>query len=57
MGNWSLTGILLILGLFMALFGFILAQINIENPLTGQEASVFSMVIDWIVPDFDWWPF
>ena len=50
MGSWSLTGILLLVGFFLTVFGFILAQIDITNPLTGNETSVFSMVIDWIVP-------
>ena len=50
MGNWSLTGILLTLGLFLLLFGFVLAQIQITNPLTGHSASVFSTIIGWIVP-------
>ena len=50
MGNFSLTGILLTVGLFLVLFGLLLAQIEIENPLTGQESSIFSMIIDWIIP-------
>lgn len=50
MGNWSVYGILLIVGVFLALFGFILAQIDITNPLTGQETSVFSTIMGWIIP-------
>lgn len=50
MGNWSLTGILLTVGLFLAIFGFILTQIQVTNPLTGQESSVFSTIIGWIIP-------
>lgn len=50
MGNWSLAGILLLVGFFLTAFGFILAQIDIENPLTGNETSIFSMIVDWIIP-------
>ena len=50
MGNWSLTGILLLVGVFLTIFAFILTEIHIDNPLTGQEASVFEMIIDWIIP-------
>lgn len=50
MGNWSLTGILLGLGLFLTLTGFILAQIDVVNPLTGQEVSIWSTVWSWIIP-------
>ena len=50
MGNWSLTGILLLVGVFLTIFGFILTQIEVTNPLTGQEASVFSTIINWIIP-------
>lgn len=50
MGNWSLTGILLIIGLFLTISGFIFTQINITSPFTGQESSIFSIVLDWIIP-------
>lgn len=50
MGNWSLTGTLLTIGTFFALFGFIMAQINVTNPLTGVQTSIFSTVIGWIIP-------
>ena len=50
MGNWSLTGILLSVGLFLTLVGFILAQINIANPFTGQEISIWAMILGWIIP-------
>lgn len=50
MGNFSLYGILLIIGVFLALFSYILTQINIVNPLTGQESSIFSTVLGWITP-------
>ena len=50
MGNWSLYGILLIVGVFLTLFGLILTQIEIDNPFTGQETSIFSLIIDWIIP-------
>ena len=49
MGNWSITGILLTLGLFFLIFGFVLSEIQVTNPY-GTEASVFSIVIDWIIP-------
>ena len=50
MGNWSLTGILLIVGLFLLISGFLLAQIQVTNPYTGNESSVFSVIIGWIIP-------
>jgi len=50
MGNFSLTGILLTAGVFLMIFGFILTQIDVANPLTGQEVSVFSIIINWIIP-------
>lgn len=50
MGNWSLYGILLTIGVFLFLFGYILTQINVTNPLTGQETSIFSTIIGWITP-------
>ena len=50
MGSWSLTGILLITGLFLLISGFLLTQINITNPFTGNESSVFGVILDWIIP-------
>lgn len=50
MGNWSLTGILLGVGFFLALTGFIFMQINITNPLSGQESSIWSAIWGWIIP-------
>ncbi len=50
MGNFSLTGTLLIVGFFIMVLGFLLAQIDVTNPITGQETSIFAMVIDWIIP-------
>ena len=49
MGNWSLTGILLTVGIFFTIFTFVLTQINVTNPY-GGETSVFQMVIGWIIP-------
>lgn len=49
MGNWSLVGVSLILGLFLLIFGFILAQITIDNPLTGVESSIWSIILGWIL--------
>ena len=50
MGNWSLTGILLVIGIFFAIFGIILSQIQVINPYTGLQASVLSSIIEWIIP-------
>lgn len=50
MGSWSLTGILLIVGVFVAIFTFILTQINVTNPYTNMETNAFALVIDWIIP-------
>jgi len=50
MGNFSLTGILLTVGLFLLLSGILLTQIDITNPYTGNESSIFSIVIGWIIP-------
>lgn len=50
MGNFTLYGILLTIGLFFLLFGFILSQISVDNPLTGEETSIFAVIIDWIIP-------
>ena len=50
MGNWSLTGILLVVGLFLFIFGFFLTQISIENPLTGDETTIFLEILGWIIP-------
>ncbi len=50
MGNFSLTGILLTVGVFLLLFGFLLTQIQTTNPLTGVSTSIFSQIISWIVP-------
>ena len=50
MGNHSLTGILLMVGLFLLLSGFLLTKINVSNPYTGNESSIFSLIISWIIP-------
>lgn len=50
MGNFSLYGILLAVGLFLALFAFVLEQIVVVNPLTGQESNVWGMIWGWIIP-------
>ena len=50
MGNYTLVGVLLIIGLFFLLSGLILTQINVTNPYTGNESSIFSIVIGWIIP-------
>lgn len=49
MGNWSFTGTLLIVGLFLLIFGFIMAQIQVENPLQGSESSILEWIKDIIV--------
>lgn len=50
MGNWSLTGIAVTVGLFLLLFGFILTQITVANPLTDIESTVWSTIWGWIIP-------
>lgn len=50
MGNWSLVGILFMFGVFFALTAFILSQINVTNPLSGEETSILATIIGWIVP-------
>lgn len=50
MGNWSLYGILLITGVFFSLVALILTQIEVTNPLTGYETSVFQSILGWIIP-------
>lgn len=50
MGNWSFAGIAITVGLFLMLFGFLLSQINITNPLTGVEVSIWSTIFNWILP-------
>ena len=50
MGNFSLYGILLIVGLFFTLSGLLLTQINVTDPYTGESASIFSMILGWIIP-------
>jgi len=50
MGNFSLAGILLAVSAFLLLFGILLANINVTNPITGNEASIFSQIISWIIP-------
>lgn len=59
MGNWSWSGILLIFGLFLFIFGFVLAQIQVENPLQGNESSILEWVKDLVVDALtpSWWPF
>lgn len=49
MGNWSLTGILVTIGVFFALFGFLLSQINVTTP-EGLQHSVLSSIWDMINP-------
>ncbi len=55
MGSWSITGILLLILVFVTIFGFILTQINIPVPanMTVEnitQVSVFEAIIDWIAP-------
>jgi len=50
MGNWSIIGTALVIGIFFAVIGIILSQINITNPLTEVETSVWNIVTDWITP-------
>ena len=48
MGNWSVTGIAVTIGLFFVLFGIVLSFINVTNPYTNMETSVTGMIFDWI---------
>lgn len=50
MGNYTLYGILLGIGLFFLFSGLLLAQIDVANPYTGQESSLFSIIIGYIIP-------
>ena len=50
MGSFSLVGVLLTVGLFLMMVGFFLTQVEATNPFTGQETSVFLIIIDWIIP-------
>lgn len=50
MPNWSFSGILLLIGIFFAIFAFLLTQINVTNPYTGIEQSVFSNILSWLNP-------
>ena len=50
MGNWNIYGILLGIGVFFTVFGFILAQLNMVNPLTGEESSFFAWLLGLIIP-------
>ncbi len=50
MGKFTLAGILFSVGIFLTLLGIILDQINIVNPYTGQEGSIFLIIVDWIIP-------
>lgn len=45
MGSWSWEGIVVIILLFFALLGFILAQIQVTNPYTGIEQSILGTII------------
>lgn len=52
MGNWSLTGILLTVGVFLAVFGFILTQIHISNPISQNSTAanwVWNEIFSWIL--------
>lgn len=49
MGNWSVAGILITVGIFFAIFGFVLTQISVTNPY-NTEVSIWSMVLEWIIP-------
>lgn len=49
MGNWSLTGIGLMVGLFFIICAFLFTQIDVDNPFSGHETNVWEYVIDWIV--------
>lgn len=44
--NWSLTSVLLIIGIFFALLTIVLSSINVENPYTGLKSSIVSLMFD-----------
>ncbi len=55
MGNWSLTGTLLLILVFFTVFGFLLTEINIPVPanMTADnitQISVFQTIVNWIAP-------
>ena len=50
MGNWSITGILITVGFFFTALAFLLAQIDVANPVTGIDQSIFSVILDWVLP-------
>lgn len=50
MSKSSISGILLVVGIFFTLFTFLLSQINVTNPYTGIETSVFNNILDWLNP-------
>lgn len=50
MGNWNIVGIVVVVGVFFTLFGFLMSQINVANPYTGMESSILSIILDWITP-------
>lgn len=50
MGSWSLTGVVLVIGFFFTALAFLLAQIDVVNPISGIQQSIFSVLLDWILP-------
>ena len=53
MGRFSLAGIILTVVTFFALFGFFMAQIEVENPYTNTTTTILEIILDWLNP-FDW---
>lgn len=50
MATWSLTGTLIMIGFFFTVLAFLLAQIDVVNPVTGIDQSIFSVILGWILP-------
>lgn len=50
MGSWTLYGILLSVGLFFVLVGIVMASLQVTNPLTGGESTIWGLIWDWISP-------
>lgn len=49
LGNWSLSGILLIVFLFLFMVGLLLSLIDVTNPLADADTSVLAWIGDIII--------
>lgn len=48
MGKYTLYGILIIVGVFLLLFGVICTTIDVTNPLTGVETNIWGLIWGWL---------